>query len=40
MNRRRPAVTQIALLLALASASTLAAGLKDKPPEGVKLAGT
>jgi hypothetical protein len=28
------------LFLALASATTLAAGLKDKPPEGVKLAGT
>jgi len=40
MNRRRPGVTQIALLLALTSASALAAGLKDKPPEGVKLAGT
>ncbi len=34
--------TSIALLLGFATASTLAfaAGLKDKPPEGVKLSGT
>src|SRR5512147_1795665 len=40
MNRRRPRVTHLALVLTLASATTIAAGLKDKPPEGVKLAGT
>src|SRR5512138_3821893 len=40
MNRPRLRITHVAVLLALASATTLAAGLKDKPPEGVKLAGT
>lgn len=33
-------IASIALLFAFASASTLAGSLKDKPPEGVKLAGT
>jgi hypothetical protein len=33
-------IASIALLLGFATASTLAAGLKDKPPEGLKLAGT
>jgi hypothetical protein len=39
MNYSRPAIAS-ALLIALTSTAALAAGLKDKPPEGVKLAGT
>jgi hypothetical protein len=42
MKQLKPRLLQMALLLALLCAATLvlAAGLKDTPPEGVKLAGT
>jgi len=42
MSHRKPGVRHIAVLVALASVTSLAfaVGLKDKPPEGVKLAGT
>jgi hypothetical protein len=42
MKYLKPGIARMALLLAFVSASTLilAAGLKDKPPEGLKLAGT
>jgi hypothetical protein len=40
MNHLRPVLASAVLLIAFASTTALAAGLKDKPPEGVKLAGT
>lgn len=41
MTSAKPRIASIALFLGFATVSTLAlAGLKDKPPDGVKLAGT
>src|SRR6186713_2808584 len=42
MSHRKPGVRHVAALVTLVSVTSLtfAAGLKDKPPEGMKLAGT